>query len=48
VVVIFGDSDVQVWRPWKAVAEVVVARGGIEKVSEAEVFGALLRLRMAA
>ena len=48
VLVIFGDSDVQVWRPWKAVSEVVVARGGIEKVSEAEVFGALLRLRMAA
>lgn len=48
VLVIFGDSDVQVWRPWKTVSEVVVARGGIEKVSEAEVFGALLRLRMAA
>ncbi len=48
VLVIFGDSDVPVWRPWKTVSEVVVARGGIEKVSEAEVFGALLRLRMAA
>ncbi|MGC8792587.1 MAG: glycosyltransferase family 9 protein [Bryobacteraceae bacterium] len=48
VLVIFGDSDVEVWRPWKTVNEIVVARGGIEKVSEAEVFGALLRLRMAA
>lgn len=48
VLVIFGDSDVEVWRPWKTVSEVIVARGGIERVSEAEVFGALLRLRMAA
>lgn len=48
VVVIFGDSDVEVWRPWKTVSEVIVARHGIERVSEAEVFGALLRLRMAA
>jgi len=48
VLVIFGDSDWEVWRPWKTVSEVIVARGGIESVSEAEVFGALLRLRLAA
>ncbi len=48
VLVIFGDSDVDVWRPWRTVSEVIVARAGIERVSEAEVFGALLRLRMAA
>lgn len=48
VLVIFGDSDFELWRPWKTVCEVVVARGGIGRVSEEEVFGALLRLRMAA
>ncbi len=48
VLVIFGDSDPQVWRPWKTVSEVIVARQGIASVSEAEVFGALLRLRLAA
>ncbi len=48
VLVIFGDSDPQVWRPWKTVSEVIVARGSIAAVSEAEVFGALLRLRLAA
>lgn len=48
VLVIFGDSDPQVWRPWRTVCEVIVASRGIASVSEAEVFGALLRLRLAA
>lgn len=48
VLVIFAESDPEVWRPWRTVCEVVVARRGIASVSEAEVFGALLRLRLAA
>jgi len=48
VLVIFGDSDPHIWRPWKTVSEVIVARHDIASVSEAEVFGALRRLRPAA
>ncbi len=48
VVVIFGASDPEIWGPWRARAEVIVARGGIESVSAAEVFGALERLQVAA
>ncbi len=47
-VVIFGASDPEIWGPWRARAEVIVARGGIESVSPAEVFGAVERLRVAA
>lgn len=48
VVVIFGASDPEIWGPWRARAEVIVARGGIGSVSPAEVFRALERLRVAA
>jgi len=48
VLVIFGDSDPDIWGPWKTASEVIVARGGIEQVSEAEVLAALARLRRAA
>lgn len=47
VVVIFGDSDPDVWRPWKTASEIVIAREGIERVSEDEVLAALARLRRA-
>lgn len=44
VVVIFGASEPEVWGPWKASAETVVARGAIGEVSEEEVLAAVERL----
>ena len=45
-VVIFGSSDMAVWRPWKAPAEVMEARGGIGAVPVQDVLAALGRLRV--
>jgi ADP-heptose:LPS heptosyltransferase len=46
-VVIFGNSDAEVWAPWKATAETLVAQGPIESVRVEEVIGALERLKVA-
>jgi len=47
-VVIFGASDAEIWGPWKAAAEALVARGPIEEVEEGEVLKAVERLRVVA
>ena len=47
-VVIFGNSDLELWRPWKALAEVVAAPGPIEEVRPDTVIAALDRLKVAA
>ena len=47
-VVIFGASDPEIWGPWKAPAEVIVARHSIERVELREVLGAVERLGVAA
>jgi ADP-heptose:LPS heptosyltransferase len=47
-VVIFGASDPEIWGPWKASAQVIVARGSIQEVSVREVLAAVERLRVAA
>lgn len=46
--VIFGDSDAEVWAPWRTVSEVLVARGDIRELAVSEVLAALERLRVAA
>ncbi len=46
--VIFGNSDLDLWRPWKAPAEVVAAQGPISGVRPETVIAALERLRVAA
>jgi ADP-heptose:LPS heptosyltransferase len=47
-VAIFGASDPEIWRPWKAPAQVLSAPGGIAEVTVADVCAALERLRVAA
>ncbi|HVX65837.1 MAG TPA: glycosyltransferase family 9 protein [Bryobacteraceae bacterium] len=47
-VVIFGNSDAEVWAPWKAPAEALVARGPISSVTPAEAIAALERQRVTA
>jgi ADP-heptose:LPS heptosyltransferase len=47
-VVIFGNSDLDLWRPWKAPAEVVAAPGPIADVPADAVIRALDRLKVAA
>ena len=47
-VVIFGNSDLELWRPWKAPAEVVAAPGPIAEVRPETVIAALERLKVAA
>jgi len=47
-VVIFGNSDLELWRPWKAQAEVVAAPGSIQAVPPETVIAALDRLKVAA
>jgi heptosyltransferase III len=47
-VVIFGNSDAEIWGPWKAQAEALVARGAISTVTPEEAIAALERLRVAA
>ena len=46
VVVLFGPSDVDVWRPWKTPAETLVGSGGITSISTEQVISALARLRV--
>jgi heptosyltransferase-3 len=47
-VVIFGNSDVELWRPWKAPAEVVAAPGPIAAVALETVIAAIERLKVTA
>ena len=47
-VVIFGASDPEIWGPWKAAAEVIVAGEAIHRVGVNEVLGAVERLGVAA
>lgn len=46
VVAIFGNSDREVWRPWKTPSEVLWRPEGIQAVRESDVFEALERLRV--
>ena len=46
VVVIFGCSNVDVWRPWKTSSEVVSSPDGIAAISSEQVLAALARLRV--
>jgi len=47
VLVIFGASDPEVWYPWRARSEMLVAREGIATLPVVEVLAALERLRVA-
>lgn len=47
-VVIFGHSDAELWGPWRARAEALVADGPIDTVETGQVVRALERLRVAA
>jgi ADP-heptose:LPS heptosyltransferase len=46
VVVLFGASQVDVWRPWKTPAETLVGPAGISSISVEQVLAALARLRV--
>src|SRR5205823_6362461 len=46
VVVMFGNSDPRIWRPWKAVSETIVGSEGIASISTDQVLQALNRLRV--
>jgi ADP-heptose:LPS heptosyltransferase len=46
VVVIFGASNVEVWRPWKTPSEALSSSDGIASISTAQVLEALARLRV--
>jgi heptosyltransferase III len=48
VVVLFGPSDVEVWRPWKTASEVLRSPGGIASVTVGQAIEALERLRVRA
>ena len=47
-VVIFGNSDSQIWGPWRTPSEIVTAPDGIAAVAVDDVLGALARLRVPA
>jgi ADP-heptose:LPS heptosyltransferase len=47
-VVVFGNSDPEIWGPWRAEAEAIVAWGPIASVLESEVLDAVERLKVAA
>jgi heptosyltransferase-3 len=46
VVVIFGASNIDVWRPWKTPAEALSSPDGIASISTGQVLEALARLRV--
>jgi ADP-heptose:LPS heptosyltransferase len=49
VLVLFGPSDADVWRPWKAVSETLAGAGGdIRNIPVDQVLAALARLRVPA
>src|SRR2546425_378439 len=45
VVVIFGSSNVDVWRPWRTCSEVLSSADGIASVSTEQVVAAVARVR---
>lgn len=47
-VVLFGSSDIDVWRPWKTHAEAIASPGGIGAIAVDRVLEALARLRVPA
>jgi ADP-heptose:LPS heptosyltransferase len=47
-VVLFAGSDAEVWKPWKAPSEAIVARGRIENIEVADVLDAVERLEVPA
>jgi ADP-heptose:LPS heptosyltransferase len=48
VVVLFGSSNPNIWRPWKTAGETLTGAGGIASISVADVTAALGRLRVSA
>jgi len=46
VVVIFGASNVDVWRPWQTPSETLHSPGGIASISTGQVLESLARLRV--
>jgi heptosyltransferase III len=46
VVVLFGSSDINVWRPWNAVSEALISPNGIAAISTGQVLESLARLRV--
>jgi len=48
VVVLFGSSNVDVWRPWKTSSEALSNPDGIASISTEQVMAALTRLRVPA
>ncbi len=46
--VIFSTSDPELWGPWRAPSQILVAHGPIGKIRPADVLAALERLRVAA
>jgi len=46
--VIFGPSDPRIWGPWRAPAEVLVGRDGLERIKPEAMLAALERLRVTA
>jgi ADP-heptose:LPS heptosyltransferase len=48
VVVIFGNSDAQVWAPWQARAQTLVAGEAIGRLPAADVIAAVERLQVSA
>jgi len=46
LVVLFGSSDINVWRPWRAVAEALSSPDGIAAISTGRVLESLARLRV--
>jgi hypothetical protein len=47
-VVIFSESDPEIWGPWKAPAEILLARGGMANLKVEDVMSAIARLKVAA
>jgi ADP-heptose:LPS heptosyltransferase len=46
VVVIFGDSNIEVWRPWKTPSEALRNSDGIAAISSEQVLDAVAKLRV--
>src|SRR5262249_34821934 len=46
VIVLFGASNIDVWRPWKTCAEAISSPDGIASISVEQVMSALPRLRV--
>jgi ADP-heptose:LPS heptosyltransferase len=45
-VVLFGNSNPAIWRPWETESEIIVAREGLNSVSVSRIIAALERLRV--